>query len=81
MTIYEIKRRTSKTAPHFFDRGTMRFFNQTLKDFTVKKQPDGRFLIAASSVGDGKEMGTTVRYFNPTNNKLELTWLDPSPRH
>ena len=37
MTIHEIKERTKKTNPHFFSRDTMKFFNQTLKDFKVKK--------------------------------------------
>ena len=45
MTIYEIKQRTKKTAPYFFSKDTMRFFGQTLKDFKVSKQNDGRFKI------------------------------------
>ncbi len=69
MTIYEIKRRTAKTAPYFFTRDTMRFFGQTMKSFTVKKQADGRFRISAPSWSGKHE---TVRFFNPENNKLEL---------
>ena len=47
MTIHEIKERTQKTAPHFFSRDTMKFFNQTLKDFKVKKLNENEFLIFA----------------------------------
>ncbi len=68
MTIYEIKRRTKETAPFFFSRKTMKFFEQTLKDFKVKKMADGRYRILADSWG-----GTTLRYFNPKNNELEMT--------
>ena len=66
MTIYEIKRKTQETEPYFFDQSTMRFFGQSLKDFRVKKQPDGRYKISAPN-----RYGTTVRYFNPQNNELE----------
>ena len=69
MTIYEIKQLTKETEPYFFDRDTMRFFGQTLKDFSVKKQDDGRYRIFAKSYSGGYD---TVRYFNPENNELEL---------
>ena len=65
MTIYEIKRRTQKTAPYFFSRSTMKFFKQTLKDFRVYKQDNGTYLIMAKSWG-----GTTRRIFNPKDNSL-----------
>ena len=67
LTIYEIKEKTKVTAPYFFCRDTMKFFDQTLKDFKVKKQSDGRYKISAPS---GKF--ETVRFFNPENNKLEM---------
>ena len=67
MTIYEIKRLTKETAPYFFSRDTMKFFNQTLKDFKVKKQIDGRYKITAK----GRYNTTTKRFFNPKNNELE----------
>tara|TARA_Y100001972_G_scaffold25351_1_gene30814 strand:- start:530 stop:772 length:243 start_codon:yes stop_codon:yes gene_type:complete len=67
MTIYEIKRLTKETAPYFFSKDTMRFFGQTLKDFKVKKQIDGRYKITAK----GKYNTTTKRFFNPKNNELE----------
>ena len=74
MTIYEIKKRTKKTAPFFFSRNTMRCFGQRLSDFTVEKQSDGRYKISAPS--DPFFLGSennheTVRYFNPENNVLE----------
>jgi len=70
MTIYEIKERTKKTAPHFFDHKTMKFFNQVLADFSVTKQGE-KFLISAPSYMDGHLMGNTKRLFNPETNELE----------
>jgi hypothetical protein len=68
MNIYEIKEKTKKTEPYFFSKKTMQFFNQTLKDFKVKEQNDGRFKISANSLYNHK----TIRFFNPKNNKLEI---------
>ena len=70
-TIYEIKKRTAKTAPYFFTRDTLRFFGQTLRDFRVIRETDGRFKIEAKSYFMGDYMGETVRFFNPENNELE----------
>ena len=67
MTIYEIKRLTAETSPYFFSHDTMKFFGQTLKSFSVKKQSDGRYLVTAKSKG-----GLTKRYFNPITNELEF---------
>lgn len=73
MTIYEIKRLTEESAPHFFTRSNLRFAGQTLRDFSVKKQADGRFLISAPLRDrfTRKQLGYTKRYFNPLTNKLE----------
>lgn len=70
MTIYDIKRLTANTAPYFFNRKSMRFFNQTLKDFKIYKQKDGKYLITAPSYWDGRLMGHTKRLFNPVTNEL-----------
>ena len=72
LTIYDIKRRTAETAPHFFDRASMRFFGQTLKDFHVYKQPDGKYLIEASSGPNWTGHHVTRRLFNPLTNELEF---------
>jgi len=73
MTIYEIKRRSKKTAPYFFSKKTMRFFGQTLKDFKVYKQKDGRFKITAPiRILPEVKNDFTIRFFNPLNNELEL---------
>lgn len=71
MTIYEIKERTQKTAPFFFARKNMAFFGQTLRDFSVIKQKDGRFRISAPSGPNWRGKHKTVRYFNPANDMLE----------
>jgi hypothetical protein len=66
MTIYEIKRRTQNTSPHFFSHRTLKFFKQTLKSFKVTKLPDGKYLIRANAF-----YGVTSRIFNPITNELE----------
>lgn len=71
LTIYDIKRLTKETSPEYFTLKTMKFFGQTLKDFRVSKQEDGRYLISAKMKDNGKVVGETKRYFNPTTNKLE----------
>ena len=71
MTIYEIKRRTAETSPYFFNRDTMRFFGQTLRDFRVYKQDDGKYLIIADSGKNWKGHHQTKRLFNPETNELE----------
>ena len=72
LTIYDIKRLTAETAPYFFSRKTMQFFGQTLKDFKVYKQPDGRYLITTPCYMNGKIIGHSERYFNPETNNLEF---------
>ena len=72
MTIYEIKRRTSETAPYYFDRKTLQFFGQTMRSFKVEKCDDGRYRISAPLKSYyGTSLGTSVRFFNPESNKLE----------
>jgi hypothetical protein len=72
MTISEIKKATLETAPYFFSKETMRFFGQRMSSFSVKKQPDGRVRISAPMFDrSGKNMGETIRFFNPVNNQLE----------
>lgn len=74
MNIYEIKDKTESTSPYFFNKKTMKFFGQTMRSFSIKKQEDGRYLISAPmrDRNTGKTMGETIRYFNPINNKLEF---------
>lgn len=71
LTIYDIKRAINKTGSHFFDRETMRFFGQTLKDFKVHKQKDGRYLISAPMRRLGEVCGKTEWYYNPEKIALK----------
>ena len=73
MTIYQIKQRTLQNSPYFFTRKTMQFFGQTMRSFSVKKQPDGRYLISAPMIDrhTGRRMGETKRFFNPDTNELQ----------
>ena len=72
LTIYDIKRMTADTEPYFFSPKTMKFFGQTLKDFSVSKRKDGKYDIVAPSYQDGKLMGYSKRIFNPKTRKLEI---------
>lgn len=71
MNIYDIKNKTSKTSPHFFSPKTLEFFGQTMKDFEVTKQQDGRYEIKAICRNAPVKPCYSIRYFNPENNKLE----------
>lgn len=73
MTISAIKQATQQTAPYYFTRKTMQFFGQTMRDFMVYKQNDGRYRISAPirDKNTGKVIGQSVRFFNPVNNELE----------
>ena len=72
MTIHDIKTLSAKTSPHFFDRGTLKFFGQTMSIFKLKKQSDGRTKISAPMRDhNGAWQGETIRFFNPINNELE----------
>jgi hypothetical protein len=72
MTIYEIKNRTLESSPYFFTRDTLKFFGQTMRSFSVKKQADGRYKIAAPIIDHrGERRGQTVRFFNPETNTLD----------
>lgn len=73
VTIYDIKRMTQDTAPYFFTAKTLKFFGQTMRSFSVRKQADGRYYISAPMIDrfTGRVMGKTERFFNPINNQLE----------
>uniref|UniRef100_A0A6M3LTF4 Integrase n=1 Tax=viral metagenome TaxID=1070528 RepID=A0A6M3LTF4_9ZZZZ len=45
-----------------------------MADFRVKKQTDGRYYIYAPMRDHtGRQVGITERWFNPENNKLEMS--------
>lgn len=71
MTIYQIKQATQATAPYFFERKTLRFFGQTMRDFRTYKQKDGRIMIFAPMYNNGRKVGETVRFFNPDTKELD----------
>lgn len=73
ITIYDIKRLTQGTSPYFFVPKTLKFFGQTMRSFSIKKQIDGRYLITAPMIDrfTGRNMGETKRYFNPATNELQ----------
>lgn len=73
MTIYEIKKRLGDKS-NFFSKDTMRFFNQRMSDFKVRRAkefPDHEvYHISAESYWDGKLMGVTERFYDVETNKL-----------
>ena len=73
MTIHDIKRLSEAKSPYFFTTKTLKFFGQTMRSFSVKKQIDGKYYISAPmrDRNTGKIIGTTERYFNPVTNELE----------
>ena len=77
-TIYEIKRDYQEHNPngHYFDRDTMRWFGQTLRDFHVNKtEKEGVFFIWADSYAifgqyQGRKMGTSKRYYSMNTHRM-----------
>ena len=63
LTIYDIKAFTVEKQPYFFTRDSMRFFNQTMKMYSIKYSPKGRVFIYAPSYWFGNLMGYTSREF------------------
>lgn len=61
-TISDIKYMTSVTNPHFFDRGSMKFFGQTMRNFRVRTSPKGNIFIFAK----GKYNTYTFRQYVPS---------------
>lgn len=73
MNIYEIKRlvnRYDANNPYFFDRKSMKFFGQTLKDFKIRKLEDGKRVIYAR-INDRID-SMTVRVFDPETKSLDF---------
>lgn len=76
MTIYDIKRMSESNAPYFFERKTLKFFNQTLKDFSVKKLNEERYYISAPMRDSrGHQVGVTKRVFDVRTRELLNTEL------
>tara|TARA_R100000664_G_C2758728_1_gene147889 strand:- start:1563 stop:1850 length:288 start_codon:yes stop_codon:yes gene_type:complete len=76
-TIAEIKRRTKKKSPYFFDAKTMKMFGQRMSDWKVHKCKDGKVYIYAKSystdyrTGKKEFMGYTRYQF--TGDDLRYT--------
>lgn len=67
-TIYDIKYDIQAKSSHFFDIKTMKFFGQTMKDFSVRQSATGRIFIYAPiydkhNFGIEKLMGYTFREY------------------
>lgn len=66
LTIYDIKLATCFSSPHFFDRKTLKFFGQTMKDFKVRNIDGKTYIIAPMYDRQGRNVGTTSRRYEET---------------
>ncbi len=73
MTIYEIKRRSQAKKPYYFHKDTMKFFNQTLKDFKVEKLENFNnvYMFWAKSWAGNVTQAYFDAITNDINNDLE----------
>jgi len=78
-TIYEIKSDYQAHNPngHYFDRKTLKWFGQTLKDFHINKTDrEGVFYVWANSYAifgqyQGRLMGVSKIYYNMNTHEIE----------
>lgn len=84
-TISDIKYFTENKAPLFFSRKALRFFGQKMSDFKIEYWEDGRVLIKAPIIIDGRRSGGYTRRFfiynhdDPMNSTLESYTEDATP--
>ena len=69
LTIYDIKYTCNDT--YFFDRGSLKFFGQTMKSFSVRKINATQYRISAPMYAGKRYCGQTVRIFNTETKQLE----------
>jgi len=73
LTIYDIKRiHERKTDGCYFSRKNMKFFNQTLKMFSVKKLSETVYHISAPSYWDGRLVGVSKAEFDSTTGEMKI---------
>jgi len=74
-TIYDIKYDIQEKSPYFFSRKTLQFFNQTMKDFMVRKSPRNRIFIIAASYWHNRLMGYIFREY-VDHNLIQVNGVD-----
>lgn len=68
LSMPEIRYRMTEAGSHFFDRKTLKFFGETMKNFTAgERLPDGKQWVYRH----GGRAGSKTYLFNATTNKLE----------
>lgn len=73
LTIYDIKRIHEQNTPgKYFTRSNMKFFNQTLKMFSVNKISNTVYQISAPSYWDGKLVGISRAEFNSITGEIAI---------
>lgn len=72
LTIYQVKRiHEAKGGKYFFSRQTLRFFGQRLSDFSVVKDGEGGYIVAAPIKRHGVNTGHwTKQSFNPNTGEF-----------
>lgn len=75
LTIYDIKQLSVEHSPYYFSRDSLRFFGQTLKDFSVSKLSETVYFISAPMRDfsrKAKLMGRSEMYFNTETGFLTI---------
>ena len=55
MTLSQLATLNKASGGHFFNRDTMAFFGDTMKNFTIKNHPDNRKLVIVTRKTDGRK--------------------------
>lgn len=69
-TIYDIKYAVQGKS-NYFDRKALKFFGQTMKDYSVTQTKDGRIFISAPIYLNKKVIGYSEREFIKETNELK----------
>jgi virulence-associated protein VapD len=81
-TISDIKYRHEEMVPgnHFFSRATLKFFNQTMRDFRVYKISENLFRVEYDTICDiarkNPFKSTKEKFFNWTSGKFYFNLED-----
>ena len=73
MTLAEIKAANVAAGNHFFDRDTMRFFGETMRDYRARNRSSGTFLVRiAGHYPDGSARPETKYELTQTGDLRQI---------
>ena len=79
VTVRQVAKAVEDTS-NYFDKGSLRFFNQSLSDFEIESIGGGKYFLYAPSFWDGRLMGYSCIIFNSNENILESVNVDDSEK-